>query len=53
MSSQHKLALLPDIIQIINKMLATDWLSDVSQCLADTLEAGIKISNYVEVKNKA
>ena len=32
-----------DIVKMVNKMLATEWLSDVSQCLEDTLEAGIKL----------
>ena len=29
-----------DIVKLVNKMLATEWLSDVSQCLADTIEEG-------------
>ena len=29
-----------DIVAMVNKMLAIEWLSDVSQCLAETLEAG-------------
>ena len=29
-----------DIVGMVNKMLAIEWLSDVSQCLAETLEAG-------------
>ena len=30
-----------DIVKMVNKMLATEWLSDVSQCLEETLEAGV------------
>ena len=29
-----------DIVAMVNKMLAIEWLSDVSECLAETLEAG-------------
>ena len=29
-----------DIVKMVNNMLATEWLADVSQCLEETLEAG-------------
>ena len=36
-----------DIVKMVNNMLATEWLADVSQCLEETLEAGNLTLKYL------